>query len=93
MVITAWSTKAKDDLDRLARDIASAQHSGAGQATVQALYKRFHALQSAATEHTQLLNTSLDDTGAALQLVRSWSAPSWAASSPTPGRPAHTQRA
>jgi hypothetical protein len=34
------------------------------------LYKRFQTLQSAAIEYTQLLDTSLDDTGAALQPVR-----------------------
>jgi hypothetical protein len=70
MVVAAWRTKAKDDLDRLARDIAAAQHAEPGQAAVQALYKRFQNLESAATEHTELLNASLDDTGAALQLVR-----------------------
>jgi hypothetical protein len=70
MVIAAWRTKAKDDLDRLARDIAAVQRAEPGQVAVHALYKRFQTLQSAATEHTQLLNTSLDDTGAALQLVR-----------------------
>jgi hypothetical protein len=70
MVIAAWRAKAKDDLDRLARDIAAAQHAEPGQSAVQALYKRFQNLESAATEHTQLLNASLDDTGAALRLVR-----------------------
>jgi hypothetical protein len=70
MVIAAWRAKSKDDLDRLARDIAVTKHAEPGQAVVQVLYKRFQNLESAATEHTKLLNASLDDTGAALQLVR-----------------------
>jgi hypothetical protein len=83
MVITTWRTKAKDDLNRLARDIAAAQHSGPGQGTVQALYKRFQALQSAPPS-TPSCSTPASTT----QAPRcSWSAPSWAASSPPPGKP------
>ena len=71
MVIAAFTTKAKDDLDRLARDIATAQRDrAAGDATVQVLYKRFRDLQTATSEHAELLATSLDDTNAALRLVK-----------------------
>ena len=70
MVITAFTTRSREDLDRLARDIAAAQRDGhTGQATVQALYKRFRDLQAATAEHADLLSTSLDDANAALQLV------------------------
>src|SRR5262249_5813224 len=70
MVIHAFTTKAKDDLDRLARDIAAAQADGqAREATVQAFYRRFRDVQ-AATEHSKLLNAGLDDTAAVLQLVQ-----------------------
>lgn len=63
MVIQAFTTRAKDDLDRLARDIVAAQADGeAGQATVQALYRRYRDLETAATEHSQLLSVGLDDT-------------------------------
>jgi hypothetical protein len=70
MVITAFTTKSREDLDRLARDIAAAQRDGdTAPAAVEALHKRFRDLQAATGEHTQLLNTSLDDTTAALKLV------------------------
>lgn len=66
----AFTTKTKDDLDRLARDIVTAQHTGdTGDTTVKALYKRFRDLQTITSEHAQLLSTSLDDTDTALQLV------------------------
>jgi len=70
LIISAFTTKAREDLDRLARDIAAAQRGDqAGEAAVTALHKRFLALQAATAEHAQLLNTSLDDTSAALKLV------------------------
>jgi hypothetical protein len=70
MVIAAFTTRAREDLDKLAHDIAAAQQDGStGQAAIQALHKRFTTLQAAAAEHAQLLGTSLDDTGAALKLV------------------------
>jgi hypothetical protein len=69
MVIAAFTTKARDDLSKLAADIAAAQREGASEAALAALHKRFHDLQASAAEHAQLLNTSLDDTTAALQLV------------------------
>lgn len=70
LIISAFTTKAREDLGKLARDIAAAQRDGQqGQATIAALHKRFLGLQAATAEHAQLLNTSLDDTGAALKLV------------------------
>ncbi len=70
MVITAFTTRAREDLDRLARDIAADQRVGqTSQAAIQALYKRFTALQAAAGKPAQLLNTSLDDTTASLRLI------------------------
>jgi hypothetical protein len=70
MVITAFTTKSREDLDRLARDIAAAQRDGdTAPAAIEALYKRFRDLQAATAEHAQLLNTSLDDTTTALKLV------------------------
>ena len=55
MVIAAFTTRARDDLDKLARDIAAAQRDGAtGHAAIQALHKRFRDLQAATAEHAQL---------------------------------------
>lgn len=71
MVIAAFTTRARDDLDRLARDIAETRRAGdAGETTIAALHKRFTDLKAATAEQAELLNTSLDDTGAALQLVQ-----------------------
>jgi len=69
MVIGAFTTKAKDDLDRLARDIATAGQA-AGDDAVQKLYARFTELQKATAEHAALLSTTLDDTTASLDLVK-----------------------
>jgi hypothetical protein len=70
MVITAFTTKSREALDRLARDIATAQRDGdTAPAAIQALHKRFRDLQAATAEHAKLLNTSLDDTTATLKLV------------------------
>ncbi|MFI9591149.1 DUF6744 family protein [Nonomuraea sp. NPDC052265] len=69
MVIAAFTTRAKEDLDKLAADIAIAQAGGYAEGKVQDLYKRFRALQAATAEHALLLNSSLDDTKASLQLV------------------------
>jgi len=70
LIISAFTTKAREDLDKLARDIAAAQRGDqTGEAAIAALHKRFVSLQAATTEHAQLLNTSLDDTSAALKLV------------------------
>jgi hypothetical protein len=69
MVIGAFTTKAKDDLDKLAADIAAAQRD---HKTNQAekLYHRFTELHHATTEHATLLSTTLEDTQAALKLVK-----------------------
>jgi hypothetical protein len=69
MIIAAFTTKARDDLARLASDIAAARRDNPAGTEAAALYKRFTGLQAAAAEHAALLNTSLDDTTAALQLV------------------------
>lgn len=69
MVIAEFTTRARDELSKLAGDIAAAQRDNASEATVNALYKRFQSLQAAAAHHAERLNTSLDDTTAALQLV------------------------
>jgi len=70
MVIAVFTTRSREDLDRLARDIAAAQRDGhTGQAAIQALHNRFRDEQAATAEHAELLSTSLDDTHAALQLV------------------------
>lgn len=69
MVISAFTTKAKDDLDRLAKDIATAQREGQ-HGDVQKLYHRFAELQQATDEHAKLLSTSLDDTSASLAMVK-----------------------
>jgi hypothetical protein len=70
LIITAFTTKAREDLDKLARDIAAAARDGqTGEAAVAALHKRFVSLQAATAEHSRLLNTSLDDATSALKLV------------------------
>jgi hypothetical protein len=70
LIISAFTTKAREDLDKLARDIADAQRDGqGGEAAIAALHKRFVSLQAATAEHARLLNTSLDDASAALKLV------------------------
>lgn len=69
MGIAAFTTRARDDLSKLATDIAAAQRDGAGDTTIAALHRRFRDLQSSAVEHVRLLNTLLDDTKATLQLV------------------------
>jgi hypothetical protein len=70
MVIGAFTTKASEDLNKLAREIAEAQATGANSTAIQKLYGRFQDLQAATTEHSSLLSTSLDDTDAALTLVK-----------------------
>jgi hypothetical protein len=67
MIAAAYSTRAKDELDKLAADIAAAHRSS--PTDVAKLHRRFKALQEATAEQTDLLSTALDDTNAALQLV------------------------
>lgn len=69
MIINAFTTKAKDELDQLAQDIAAAQRSNRPDDAAK-LYERFTAVQQATNEHSELLSNSLDDTRAALQLVK-----------------------
>jgi hypothetical protein len=75
MVIDAFRAKAREDLQRLSRDLADAQAAAASrggpvaEATAEALYRRFQALQDQASEHSALLSTDLDETGAALNLA------------------------
>ncbi|WP_460348596.1 DUF6744 family protein [Actinoallomurus acanthiterrae] len=69
MVVSAFTTKVKNDLEKLARDLAAAQDEHAPKATVQALARRFQALKASAAKHSELLSTSQDGTDAALQLV------------------------
>src|SRR5262249_40586468 len=70
-IVDAFVTKAKDDLDRLATEIAAARPARTGKTTdIQALHRRFQALSASAAEHATLLNTSMEDTDAAMSLVR-----------------------
>lgn len=69
-VVAEITTKQRDDLNKLALDIAQAQRSGADQSTIEHLHQRFQDLNAEAAQQAQLLNTSLDDTDAALQLVK-----------------------
>jgi len=69
MIVAAFTNRAKDDLDQLARDIAAAQRSGKTEKAT-ALHERFRALEATTEEHSELLSSSLDDTRAALNLVK-----------------------
>ncbi|WP_433379326.1 DUF6744 family protein [Streptosporangium sp. CA-115845] len=69
MVIAAFTAKAKEDLNKLAADIAAAQREGHSDATIAGLHKRFRALQAATAEHSTLLSSSLKETKDALLLV------------------------
>lgn len=71
MVIEAFRTKAKEDLERLAEEIADAQRrDDTRQSTLEALHRRFRDLADTAAEHGKLLSVDLQDTEAALGLVR-----------------------
>lgn len=69
MIISAFTTKAKEDLTKLSRDIAEAQSEGR-HADAQKLHARFTELQDTTTAHAELLSNSLDDTKTALDLVK-----------------------
>jgi len=69
MVITAYTTRTREELEHLARDIAAARQGDGGLPAIQALHKRYTALQAAAAEHSQLLSATVDDTQATLRLV------------------------
>ncbi|KAA9379668.1 hypothetical protein F5972_08425 [Microbispora cellulosiformans] len=69
MVVRAITTKAKEDLQKLAADIATANRDGATEAHMQGLVKRFQELQKQADEHERMLATSLGETQDALKVV------------------------
>jgi hypothetical protein len=71
MVVQAFRTKTREDLERLAREIAAAATADpVRQSVVEALNRQYRRLKEAADEHQQLLAVDLEDTGAALELVR-----------------------
>lgn len=69
MVVTAFINRQREELEKLARDIAAARESQASPAAVTALHRRFSDLQASTAEHSALLGTSIDDTAAAMRLV------------------------
>lgn len=69
MVIEAFTSKASDELEKLAADIAAAQREGTKPHVTDKLFERFKELQASTAEHSNLLSTSLDDTTSALELV------------------------
>lgn len=63
------TTKTREDLVKLSRDIAAAQREGKhGQA--QKLYERLAELQKATGRHAELLSASLEETEAAMRPVK-----------------------
>ncbi|MFC0429917.1 DUF6744 family protein [Kutzneria buriramensis] len=70
LIIASFTSKATDELQKLAMDIAEARGANATDAEKQALYRRFTALKDETAEHSELLSTSLDDAESALQLVQ-----------------------
>ncbi|MEU8310320.1 DUF6744 family protein [Actinomadura sp. NPDC048955] len=70
MIAEAFTRQAKDNLDRLARDIAKARESGASPKAIETLYRRFRSVQASAAQHSELLATTLTDTNTALETVK-----------------------
>ncbi len=70
MVISAFITRSREELNKLADEITKLRARKADSATAQSLYKRFAELQAAAAEHEQLLSGSIDDAQASMQLVQ-----------------------
>lgn len=70
MIVTAFTTQTRDELNQLAGEAAAAAREGASDHVVQKLYRRFRDVQKLTVEHSELLSTSLDDTKAALDLVK-----------------------
>jgi hypothetical protein len=68
MIISAWRERARDELQRLSRDIAAARVKGGGK-SVDALVKRFQALRATAAEHSELLSETLEETAGAMELA------------------------
>jgi hypothetical protein len=69
MVVSAFTSKAKEDLDKLALDLAKARRENKGGRVINELHRRFMELKAATGEHTRLLSTSLGETEASLELV------------------------
>ncbi|MCL2581005.1 MAG: hypothetical protein FWE35_00945 [Streptosporangiales bacterium] len=69
MVVGAWRERAKEELQRLSRDIAAARENGKGPKAVEALVKRFRALKATAEEHSGLLSETLEETAGAMELA------------------------
>lgn len=69
MVVNAFTNQAREDLEKLAADIAAAKAKGAGEKVIQALYDRYTALKQNAGQYSERLSDSLDDTQSSLQLV------------------------
>ncbi|MGZ3140470.1 DUF6744 family protein [Lentzea chajnantorensis] len=70
MVIEAFTSKAAEELEKLAEEIAAAKRDGAKAHVIEKLYARFRELKASTEEHSTLLSTSLDDTTSALELVQ-----------------------
>lgn len=70
MIVTAFTTQTRDELQQLAAEAAAAKREGASDHVVQRLYRRFRDVQKLTVEHSELLSTSLDDTQSALDLVK-----------------------
>ncbi|MFI5614672.1 DUF6744 family protein [Amycolatopsis sp. NPDC051903] len=70
MIITAFTTQARDELNQLSAEIATAQRDGAPDHVLAKLHRRFRDVQKATKDHSTLLSTSLEDTTAALDLVK-----------------------
>lgn len=69
MVVQAFTSKARDEANKLALDIAAARRKG-DPAAAGELHRRFTALKNSAGQYRALLSNSLDEAGAALDLVQ-----------------------
>jgi hypothetical protein len=69
MIVAAWRERAREDLQKLSRDIAAAQSKGASDGVTAALYARFRAMQATAKEHAAILSETLEETGDAMELA------------------------
>lgn len=69
MVIAAFTTKARDEANKLAVDIATAKRKGDAAAAGE-LHRRFARLKKSAGEYQNLLSNSLDEASSALDLVQ-----------------------
>lgn len=71
MVIAEFVERAREDLQKLAGEIDKARRGGRASArAIEKLYGRFRRLQEAKEQHAALLNTSIDDADAAMQMVQ-----------------------